>query len=312
MISVATNPDPYRISSAMWRLWEGASRILPGARLSGIYANKPHYHSSVNENKENWSDSYSIKLPLDLPGFNYRYARAIDLTLSEAEMIKLTTRMKNSALNPQDNRLAAVREFYGTLDGNTVYGLIKDDENGPWRRSSANNTHLWHEHESVFTKYVDNWDMLSPQLSVWVGQSWEEYKMGDFLPIYGASGEHVAYWQYVHNYTRTMVTPNLAELKADGDYGDATAAAFASMYKAVGGKADYNGKYLSAWTAVRYQQLLAKREAQMLPKPPVQSPSVDRELLKEIVNGWLFANIPDLLQVDGTFTGRVSLSDEPA
>jgi hypothetical protein len=270
---MATNPDPIHITSEMWRLWESASQMIPGVKLSGIYANKSGYHNTVNKNRSTWPSNYSIKLPLDLPGYNYGYARAIDLTMSDTEMVKWTTRMKNSALNPADTRLRCMREFYGTLDNRSVYGLIKDNLDGPWRRSSADDTHLWHGHGSVFTKFVADWNMLYPLLSVWSGQPWEDYKVGDFLPNQGASGEHAVYWQNRHNLVRFMVAPESPALVVDGDYGPSTATAFKDMFaKLNDGAGSYTGSYMSGWLANQYDELIIQRRlriANLVPAEPV-------------------------------------------
>ena len=39
-----TNPNPSRITSAMWRMW--TERPVSNWLLGGIYAPKPGYHSS--------------------------------------------------------------------------------------------------------------------------------------------------------------------------------------------------------------------------------------------------------------------------
>lgn len=269
---MAPNPDPVHITNEMWNLWEGAAQIIPGVRLGGIYANKKGYHNTVNNNRKYWPTNYSIELALDLPGFNYTVARAIDLTMPEAEMIKWTKRMKDSALNPADNRLMCMREFYGTLDGNTVYGLIKDNLNGPWKRSTADETHLWHGHGSIFTRFVTNWEMLFPLLSVWRGQSWEDWNMGRFLPVQGDSGEEVIFWQITHNLVRFMVEPVSPVLVVDGDYGPATSNAFKDMFTKLGATGSYNGSYLSGWLATKYEELKIQRQlrlANVLPQEPV-------------------------------------------
>src|SRR5690606_37757330 len=171
---VSGNPSPSRISAGMWRLWTAAREVIPGAKMGGIYAGKPGYHSSRQENQSKWPGNYSIRLALDKQGPSDK-AAAIDLTLSDAEMRKRTRYLADAAKR-NDPRLAAVREFYGTLDSRTVYGRIKDTRTGPWRASTADRSHLWHIHISIFRAYVDRWDELKPILSVLAGQTLKQWQ----------------------------------------------------------------------------------------------------------------------------------------
>ncbi len=301
-----SNPDPEHITDEMWRLW--TDRPNTAWKLGGIYANKKGYHNSVNANLRNWPNSYSIKLPLDLVASNRDKARAIDTTKSDSEMILWTKRMKASAENPLDNRLAAVKEFYGTLDGKTVFGLSKDSQNGPWRRSSADLTHLWHGHTSIFTAFVANWTMLAPIHSVWRGDTftdWSLYQMQ--LPQKGDEGQSVLYWQYVHNNVRNTVFPVSPVIKIDGIYGPQMAAAVADFWKKSGGAGAFNGNFITGWLGMQYQKALAKT---VMPTPivvPEPTPISD-EKLKELVNTWLKDNIPQNLIITGDVDGRITLA----
>lgn len=296
-----TNPDPARITNEMWRLW--TDRPTKDWLLSGIYADKEGYHNTVIANENKWPGNYSITVPLDLVSYNRDKARAIDLTMSDSEMVKWTTRMRDSAVDPNDNRLAAVKEFYGTLDNKTVFGLKKTNKTGPWTHSSADSTHLWHGHTSIFTTFVKDWLNLMPILSVWAGDSLEGWDSQMTLPIKNDHGEDVRYWQLIHNAISHNYNPPLSVVTADGDYGDATQAAIVSFWKAVGGTGKYDGSYLHAWTALKYM------DAYIALKTPVVSmpETTNTEQLRALVNEWLTKNLPSKLNLAGDFSGKVSL-----
>lgn len=292
------NPNPARVTAPMWKLW--TDRPNRAWRLGGIWADfKKGYHNSVINNKARWPGNYSIRFPPDLVKINNDKARAIDVTMSDSEMIRWTTNMKNSALDPNDHRLAPVREFYGTLDGKNVYGLIKDSAYGPWRKATADKTHLWHGHMGVFTYFVNDPNMPDGILSVWRGESFLEWKTEDmFLPEYGDTGEEVKYWQNIHNTARKIVTPNSPELKVDGDYGDKSAAAFADFWKKTGGQGDFNGKKITGWLGVRYH-----RGFILMVSPPVNPVVVTDAQVKAAVNEWLLKNTPEVFNIEGTIKG---------
>lgn len=166
--------DSSFITDAIWWLWGQAESFIPGVRLGGIYANKSGYHNTVQANRIGWPGDYSIKLPLDLvPPANV--ARALDLTMDNNQMLLRTRYLRDSALHPDDNRLAGLREFYGTLDGANVFGLIHNSETALWSPSTSDTSHLWHVHKSFFTKYCNNMDVMRAVASVLSGQSWADW-----------------------------------------------------------------------------------------------------------------------------------------
>lgn len=296
------NSNPGLITDEMWRLWE--DRPNPAWKLSGIYANKKGYHNTVNANLKTWPNNYSIKLPLDLVKINRDKARAIDLTMSDSEMVKWTKRMRDSALNSTDDRLGAVKEFYGTLDNKSVYGLSKDSVDGTWQRSSADSTHLWHGHTSIFTSFVNNWKMLAPLLSVWSGETvleWKDQNKEMFINK-GDTGPEVSYWQALHNAIRATVTPPAPEIPVDGIYGDSTARAFTDLVHKQGGQTAYNGQSTPYWMLLRYQSALI---AANTPEVPL---AIDPEQVKQLVNSWLSENVAiNSLEFKGTVNGKVVL-----
>lgn len=172
-----SNPSPSRITASMWRLW--TDRPVRAWLLGGIYAHKSGYHNTRSANQANWPNNYSIRMPLDQQGPSDK-AAAIDYTMSDAEMRRRTGYLRDAAASG-DPRLAAVREFYGTLNSSTVFGRIKDSRGGAWRASSADSSHLWHIHISFFRAYVNTWAELEPVLSVLAGESlatWQARRSG--------------------------------------------------------------------------------------------------------------------------------------
>ena len=179
-----TNPIPEFITTPMWNTWLDCKKFIPGVLLSGVYANKPGYHSEVERNLRFWPGNYSVLLDADLQGIKDK-ARAIDLTMSDAQMRHRTALLRNSALNPKDWRLYQLRSFIGTLDSKKVYCRIARDSRGlgegrgedDWSRDPS---HFWHKHCSFFAKYVNNWSHFLPFISALKGQSfadWEEEAM---------------------------------------------------------------------------------------------------------------------------------------
>lgn len=303
---MAINPNPARITDPMWQLWE--QRPNKAWKLGGIYADKKGYHNTVIANLRNWPNNYSIRLPLDIVNKNRDKARAIDLTMSDSEMIKWTQYMKRAAEDNDDTRLYGVKEFYGTLDGINVFGLAKDSATGSWYRVTSDKSHLWHGHMSVFTEFVDNWLVLEPILSVWAGLPFAEWKVqGVGLPKLGDISEDVKYWQYVHNIVRKTVDPASPAVVADGEYGKDSAKAFADFWNKIGGNGKFDGSLITGWLALKYQQRLAFVSAPPPKNIPV-TPLIPEEKLAEFVNDWLDKNLKDRkIRLEGKIDGEVAL-----
>lgn len=293
---MAANPNTTRISDPCWRLWEETAADTPGIRLGGIWANKRCYHNGVDDNLRNWPGSYCVRLALDLVNFNRKFARAIDWTMSDAEMRKRTNRLRASALDPDDNRLLAMREFIGTRDSDNVYCLIKDDEDGPWRfDGSRDSSHLWHVHGSIFTKYINDWSALEGILSVWIGETLAQYEArksggsGIMLPKKGDGKandqfEVVRYWQR----RLLKLGYELPEFGADGEYGDEMQAAVTASRNHYGYR-NPGLEEITGWHAEQLDDDLAKLRAEQAAakvegKP---GPAPTPEQIGEAVSTWM-------------------------
>lgn len=174
----APNPNPTRISTALWRFWTDFDAAVASALLGGIYAAKAGYH---NYPDALGSGDYSLAhVAADRRGSRTK-ASAIDLTLSAADM-KLITGRLDKAARARDPRLyvhggPTLREFIGTLNGTTVYcwvftgGVplgVGADSGVDWGRDSS---HLWHIHLSIIRQYCEDWAALDGVLSVMRGES---------------------------------------------------------------------------------------------------------------------------------------------
>lgn len=172
------NPDPAEIPEAIWYVWQQEQLFIPGVRLGGIVARKVCYHSSVKYNQANHPGAYCIRYPLDLVPENNSYSRALDSTMSDAEMVKRTGYLVRAALHPQDNRLQGLREFIG-FDGARVVCYIRNTDSGPWTFDpNRDETHEWHIHKSWWTKHCANMQLAEKIVSVERGVTWEEWSEG--------------------------------------------------------------------------------------------------------------------------------------
>ena len=206
---LAANPNPSRISAAIWRLWSDFDRLEPSALLGGVYAAKPGYH---NYRYALPSSDYSVgDVSGDRRGSG-NMASAIDLSLSDSAMRKYTGRL-DSAARGRDPRLYSprgpvLREFIGTKDNRSVYcyvlvggrplGVGADAGSDPGR----DETHLWHIHLSIIRQFCEDWSALDGVLSV-------------------LRGESLAAWQGRSEYNE--MTPQQAQQLRDAHYTTAVA-----------------------------------------------------------------------------------------
>lgn len=147
------------------------SRISPdlGGVLSGIIGDRRHdsgYHRGRSFVPRT---DYSVQLPEDKLG-DGNDASAIDLSFSPAKMKLYTGRLK-AAAERNDPRMKYVREFYGTLDGVTVFGRThKGSSDSTWEWATSDKSHLWHIHISILRKYADNKAVMQGILDVLMGK----------------------------------------------------------------------------------------------------------------------------------------------
>lgn len=172
---MATNPNPARITDAMWWLWEELHTLEPTSELGGIYANKPGYHNTRNANS---TLNYSVTDTEDKGGPGDK-AAAIDWTFPEAQrasydrIMKYSERLLTSGLDLNDPRMNGWREFYGQAD--------KDTHVEGWdfryvRAATSDPSHLWHIHLSEDRDKVESYDNKNNLLSVLRGETVEQWR----------------------------------------------------------------------------------------------------------------------------------------
>ena len=176
---------------AIHNIYPLVEKYEKSAKRSGIYAFKRDYHSSRNDNKRNWPDSYSIICPADRDG-DADASGAIDIKLADgpnSAMTRVTLRLFD-ACRKGDPRMDCVREVIGTLNGHTVavYNRVATG-NGSRSRTgnigaASDSSHLWHVHISFLRRYVNDVELMKGVAEVICG-----VKPGTFTgkPIVGGS-----------------------------------------------------------------------------------------------------------------------------
>lgn len=180
---MANNPNPSRISNALWDFWTRFDSHEPTVQLGGIYAPKPGYHRDRNSLS---GGDYSVgQVGADRQGPGDK-AAAIDLTMSASAMVKYTRRL-NDAAKARDKRLyidgvPIIREFIGTLNNSAVYCYVLtggvalgvgSDAGADWDRDD---THLWHIHISIIRRFCDSSDAMERLYSVISGESLADWE----------------------------------------------------------------------------------------------------------------------------------------
>jgi hypothetical protein len=163
-------------TGAMYGIYDRIAPHFRTMRKSGIVGNAAHlsgYHRSrkalLDAGRVN---DYSIQAPADKDGPELA-AAAIDISYGPDEMKRVTRRLMD-ACRPDGNgnydpRIECVREFFGTLDGRNVTGWNRYRTNRPVGYVTADKSHLWHIHISIFRRYVDDKDKMRALADVIAG-----------------------------------------------------------------------------------------------------------------------------------------------
>lgn len=150
--------------------WE---QLYPSAVCSGIAPDRAHlarggYHVSIEDNKP---DNYSVTRPDDKAGPR-GVSAAIDMSMSPADMVRCTARLRRVYNDPDDPRRAFLNAFNGWV------GRGDAQRFDIWRRviSYATDDHKWHIHLEWRRRHVPSWTAARAVVSALVGESATAYE----------------------------------------------------------------------------------------------------------------------------------------
>jgi len=176
---MASNPNPTRISSALWNFWTEFKKFEKGAQYGGTYAPKAGYHNYRSALK---SSDYSVQEVANDRVGSASKCSAIDITMSDANMVKYSKRLE-AAMKAKDKRLyiggaPILREYIGTIDNKSVrcYMLTGGRAQGVGADSGLDygrdKSHLWHIHISFIRKFCESADAMERVLSILKGETY--------------------------------------------------------------------------------------------------------------------------------------------
>lgn len=185
---MARNPDPRRITDALWYFAESCLAMQPGTQYGGIVAAQKGYHGWRDWLIENGLlNDYSIRFAPDKLGPGDKSA-AFDWTFPDAQrgqygtIIRYGSRVR-AAHQSRDPRAYGFREV-----------LIQADSDGDaegydfylWNTRTPDSSHLWHGHFSVLRQYLNDFNAMNGMLSILAGESYETWRSGQSR--YGGTG----------------------------------------------------------------------------------------------------------------------------
>lgn len=188
---MAANPNPSRITEAMWWFIEEWERLEPATVYAGSWGNfKPGYHCDWDTiHAKGWAaNDYSVKLPDDKVGGTYlsKYGAAVDITFPSAQSgnytsIRMYSDRVRAAWKARDPRLKGWREVLcNSSDGDSAADGFDFTD---WSERTPDDTHKWHIHFSCLRKYVDVWDVYRAMMSILRGETLAQWlAKGDDMP----------------------------------------------------------------------------------------------------------------------------------
>lgn len=178
---MAANPNPARISAAMWEFIEALEALEPAdTEYAGSWGDwKPGYHADRNTLLKNpaWRNDYSIRLPADKLGPGAMGA-ANDWTFRSAQAGNFTNIRKygdrvRKAFLTRDPRLHGWREVLCQGDSDAAadgYDFVS------WTERTPDSTHTWHFHFSKLRQFIEDRDSYQAMLSILRGETLAQWQ----------------------------------------------------------------------------------------------------------------------------------------
>lgn len=259
------NPNPDRITDALWWFRTQCLALEPGTEDGGIYAPKWEYHDTRNHIIGAGRNDYSVRYQPDKEGPGDK-AAAFDWTFPDAQRGRYTTIIKygariRDAFHSRDPRLYGFREV-----------LIQADPDGNaegfdfllWSERTPDSSHLWHAHFSILRRHVGDRAVMAAMLSILAGEPLAVWRTGQSR--YGPAGTPAVpagdgvvrvtpptlrRGSNSRHVTRAQALLRLygQQLDVDGDFGPATEAA-ARTWQAANGVAPDGVIGPATWAAM--------------------------------------------------------------
>jgi peptidoglycan hydrolase-like protein with peptidoglycan-binding domain len=155
------------------KVTSGSGRVV-AVKLGGIAPSSATafgYHNTRDRHRagktERGRRDYSVQLAADLAGDTGRFYCGLDLSGKDPTRI-ITKRLKEATAK-RDPRIRYLREFYGSLDNKVVVGRIHNSPDGSWMPATADDSHLWHVHLSLFRRYAAQDSVIAGLAAVILG-----------------------------------------------------------------------------------------------------------------------------------------------
>jgi hypothetical protein len=191
MAGLPANPNPGRITNALWWLVCMRLALEPDSRNGGVLALKPGYHSYgsrlPDHGEGNAATDHSIRWSWDRTGPWWRqYASAHDWTFQSAHsgsytiIAKYVNRLVNAMKDPNDPRPDDVYAYtIGQADNDLVVEGYNERTNAA---ESGDDSHLWHRHDSFRRGIVGDFGAMWKALTIdmgWTYAEWQQSIQGD-------------------------------------------------------------------------------------------------------------------------------------